>query len=302
MAPLVVGFVLLVAFCLNEWKGRSDGIVAHAFFKGSPNFALSVFAFGVEGWLFYSAVNSVTPQIVLNLGWETNAWRISVRQLSYQLPTLFVSIPITLYATKFKDLKSPLVLTFTVFLVVTICYSVISPSMNKAQYGFNVLSGIGQSGPLTLLVACVQFTAPHAFLSTATGLAFSARAIGGAFGSAVLNAIINGKLTSTYASKVGGAAVEAGLPKSSVAQLLEAFTTGEGFDAVPGLNPAALDAATNASHWAYAHAYRLAWASIIPFVVLAVVAVACMKGVKELMTERVEATVERVEKVPTSKA
>jgi MFS family permease len=298
-APLALGFFFLLLFCIYEWKGRSDGMVTHAFFKGSPNFALSVFAFGVEGWLFYSAVNSITPQIVLNLGWENNAWDISIRQLSYQLPALFFSIPITLYATKFKDLKSPLIVTFLVFLVVTICYSVVDPSMGQAQYAFNVLSGIGQSGPLTLLVACVQFTAPHAFLSTATGLAFSARAIGGAFGSAVLNAIINGKLSSTYANKVGGAALGAGLPRSSVGQLLEAFSTGEGFDAVPGANAAVLEAATHASHWAYARAYRLAWVSIVPFVVVATIAVACLKGVKQLMTEKVESTVEKVE---TSKA
>jgi hypothetical protein len=166
--------------------------------------------------------------------------------------------------------------------------------MSKAQYGFNVLSGLGQSGPLTLLVACVQFTAPHSHLSTATGLAFSARAIGGAFGSAVLDAIINNKLGSTYAKKVSSAAIEAGLPKSSAAALLEAFATGVGFDAIPGASPGVLAAATNASHWAYARAYRLAWASVIPFVVVAIVAVACLKGVKELMTEKVEATVERV--------
>lgn len=78
-----------------EWKGRSDGLVAHVFFKGSPNFALSVFAFGVEGWLFYSAVNSVTPQIVLNLGFENNAWSISIRQLSFNLIALTASVPIT---------------------------------------------------------------------------------------------------------------------------------------------------------------------------------------------------------------
>jgi hypothetical protein len=78
-----------------EWKGRSDGLVAHVFFKGSPNFALSVFAFGVEGWLFYSAVNSVTPQIVLNLGFENNAWSISIRQLSFNLVALSASVPIT---------------------------------------------------------------------------------------------------------------------------------------------------------------------------------------------------------------
>ncbi|EXJ83364.1 hypothetical protein A1O1_06985 [Capronia coronata CBS 617.96] len=292
-APLGVGFGFLALFCVYEWKGRSDGLVAHVFFKGSPNFALSVFAFAVEGWLFYSAVNSVTPQIVLNLGYETNAWKISIRQLSYNLVTLFASIPLTLYATKYKDLKSPLIGTFIIFLVVCICYAVITPSMNKAQIGFNVLSGLGQSGPLTLIVALVQFTAPHAFLSTATGLGFSARAIGGAFGSAVLDAIINGKLKS-YPTKVGNAAVEAGLPTSSVPALLEALAAGVGVSDVVGINATIEAKALDASHWAYAHAYRVAWASIIPFVVLALLAIFFLKGVKELMTEKVEATVEHV--------
>ncbi|KAK4935167.1 hypothetical protein LTR10_023730 [Elasticomyces elasticus] len=300
-APLGIGLGILVLFCLYEWKGRSDGLVAHVFFKGSPNFALSVFAFAVEGWLFYSAVNSVTPQIVLNLGFQTNAWKISIRQLSYNLVTLFASIPITLYATKYKDLKSPLIGTFVIFLVVTICYATITPSMNHAQIGFNVLSGIGQSGPLTLIVALVQFTAPHAFLSTATGLGFSARAIGGAFGSAVLDAIINGKLKS-YATVVGGAAVSAGLPKSSLPALLTALASGAGFSEVPGLNPTILEKTLDASHNEYAHAYRLAWASIIPFVVLALVSIFFLKGVKELMTEKVEATVEHVNTNEADKA
>lgn len=52
-----------------------------------------------------------------------------------------------------------------------------------------------------------------------------------------------------------------------------------------------------ASENAYAAAYRLAWSSIIPFVVLALVAIWFLKGVKELMTEHVEATVEKDEVV-----
>src|SRR6202035_889428 len=89
------------------------------------------------------------------------------------------------------------------------------------------LAGIGQSGPLSLLVSLVQFTAPHAYLSTATGLAFSFRAIGGAFGSAVLSAIINGKLASTYVPQMTAAVVGSGLPKSSVPQLITAIKSGK---------------------------------------------------------------------------
>ncbi|KAI1390477.1 MFS general substrate transporter [Hypoxylon trugodes] len=293
--PLSLGLALLVGFGLYEWKGRSDGLVAHVFFRQNANFAYSVFGFAVEGWIFYSAVNSVVPQIALNLGFESDSWHISVRQLSYQLPVLFASVPITWYATRYKDLQVPLLFTFTIFLVVTICYACIQPTWSSAQLGINVLSGIGQAGPLMLLVAAIQFTAPHAFLSTATGLGFSARAIGGAFGSAVLNAIINGRLSSHYAAGVGSAAVNAGLPSSSVPALIEALDAGNIGSGVDDATPTIWAAAVEASRSEYAHAYRLAWASVIPFVVLAIVAVALLKGVKELMTEKVEATVEHVE-------
>ncbi|RYO87742.1 hypothetical protein DL762_004135 [Monosporascus cannonballus] len=294
--PLALGLGLLIMFALYEWKGRRDGLVAHVFFRRNANFAYAVSAFAVEGWIFYSAVNAVVPQIVLNLGFEPDdAWRISVRQLSYQLVVLCSSAPVTWYATRYKDLQAPLLVTFTVFLVVSICYANLQPSWDAAQVGLNVLAGIGQSGPLTLLVACAQFTAPHAYLSTATGLAFSARAVGGAFGSAVLNAIIGGRLGRGYADAVGAAAVGVGLPESGVPLLLEALgSAGGGGGDVPGLTPAAWEAALAASRSEYARAYRLAWASVVPFVVLAIIAVALLKGVKDLMTEKVEATVEHV--------
>lgn len=124
-------------------------------------------------------------------------------------------------------------------------------------------------------------------------MAFSARAIGGAFGSAVLDAIINGRLASNYAPAVANAAVQAGLPESSVTALLTTLAAG-GASGVDGATAAVWSAAQNESRLQYAKAYQLAWASVIPFVVLAIVAVAFLRGVKELMTEKVEATVEHV--------
>lgn len=188
-------------------------------------------------------------------------------------------------------MRTPLVVTYAIFLAATIGYACLEPSWDAGQIALTVLTGIGTAGPLTLLVACVQFSSPHAFLSTATGLAFSARAIGGAFGSAVINAVINSRLNSHYVSDVGSAAVKAGLPQSSVSALLASMKAGKG-TAVAGATPEIMRAALDASHWSYARAYRLGWWSVVPFVVLATVAVACLRGVKELMTERVEATVE----------
>ncbi len=112
------GFLSNLANAAAEWKGRDDGLVAHVFFRGNANFALSDFAFAVEGWIFYSAVNSIVPQVVLNLGFEDTSWQISIRQLSFQCVIFFFPLIISGYATRFKDLKSPLVITFTIFLVV----------------------------------------------------------------------------------------------------------------------------------------------------------------------------------------
>ncbi len=48
-------------------------------------------------------------QIVLHLGFATSSWVISLRQLAFNCVTIIASIPITLYATKYKDLEWPLI-------------------------------------------------------------------------------------------------------------------------------------------------------------------------------------------------
>lgn len=181
-------------------------------------------------------------------------------------------------------------------LIAAICFGFIRPNWGTNQIIFTALTGIGCAGPLTLLVACIQFTAPHAFLSTATGLAFSARAIGGAFGTAVIYAIVNSRIASHLSRDVSSAALAAGLPASSIPALLAAMKgkseSSFKYGSVPGANQEIAAAAWDASHWSYARAYRLAYWSVVPFVALATIAVLSMKGVKHLMTERVEATVE----------
>jgi hypothetical protein len=81
-----------------EWKGRKDGIVAHVFFKKSPNFALAILIMAIEGWMFFGAVNTFIPQITLHLGFASSSWIISLRQLSISVTAVVVSTFIT-YAT-----------------------------------------------------------------------------------------------------------------------------------------------------------------------------------------------------------
>lgn len=238
------------------------------------------------------------------LEWDTDPLQISIRQLAYFFPTVFTSLVVIWYSTRFKDIKKPLIASFVLFLVVCCSYAGMKPTWGNVQYGINVISGIGQAAPITLILVATQFAAPHAYLSTATGLALSSRAIGGAFGSAVLYSIINGHVSGHYDRQVGATAISSGLPVNAVAPLLAIMKQGNGPPTTPGLVAAVLqvipsipreivEEAANAGHAVYAKAYQLAWASIVPFVVIAIVCCANLRDVKQLMTERVEATVEK---------
>lgn len=287
-----------------EWKGRSDGICAHIFFQSGRNFPLSVFASAVEGWMYYSAVNTITNQMIFYLEWDTDPLQISIRQLAYFFPTVFTSLLVIWYSTQFKDIKTPLVACFTLFLAVACAYVGTKPDWGNVQYGLNALAGIGQAGPLTLILVATQFSAPHAYISTATGLAFSSRAIGGAFGAAVLYSIINGHVSSHYNDAVANAAISSGLPSDAVAPLLGVMKEGNGpptkaaltavlSQVIPGISTTIVGSAVDAGHEVYARAYQLAWASIIPFVVIAILCCAFLTDVKHMMTEKVEVNMEK---------
>jgi hypothetical protein len=56
-------------------------------------------------WIYYSAINSITPQIILNLGFEDNSWDISIRSLAFTVAMIITSTAVTWWATRFKDLS-----------------------------------------------------------------------------------------------------------------------------------------------------------------------------------------------------
>lgn len=89
--------------------------------------------------------------------------------------------------------------------------------------------------------------------------------------------------------------MDAGLPPSSVPSLLAALESAKQTTvaSVPGANDSIIAAAAAESRSQFTYAYRAAWGSIIPFVALSIVAVLCLGSVKDLMTEEIDATVER---------
>ena len=156
--------------------------------------------------------------------------------------------------------------------------------------------GLGQAGPLTLMIASVQLSTPHRYLSAATGLGFSARAIGGAFGSCILNVIINNRFNENWAPKVAAAATSSGLSTTSVPQFLKALAANDmpALQALIGDNSGILAAAVSAQRGVYAGAYRIAFCATIPLTVAALLTCLFLKDMKAHMSNKIEATLEKV--------
>lgn len=95
-------------------------------------------------------------------------------------------------------------------------------------------------------------------IGIAVGIAGSIRSVISTIWSAIFVMVLNNRLTTTLPSTVGPAAIGAGLPKSSVTSLLDAFTVGtpSAFSSVPGLTPAIQQVATAAYKQGSVQAYH----------------------------------------------
>ncbi|KAM0746727.1 MFS general substrate transporter [Meredithblackwellia eburnea MCA 4105] len=312
VAPLVIGLFFLLAFIGYEWKGRSDGLLHHELFSRDRNFALSILAIFAEGTFFFS-YNLFYP-IATSIFWEHDALLTNVR-LSIIFLCFFVGAPIgAWYTSKFKEIRGAPAAGF-VLIIVAIgllpqgadCISLFlvglatsTPSQKKVSIAWAILFGLGFSQPITLVTAVAQFSAPASLMATSTGVFISVRAIGGTSGSVVALAVFASSMAKQLPSRVAGAALSLGASPANLATIIPAAAS---FNATalaetPGIAPAEIPqfvaACINAVLQAYSHSFHLAWWTVFPFVVLALIAVLCFKGISSQMNYLVDAPLEEL--------
>ncbi|KAL3444200.1 fungal trichothecene efflux pump [Aspergillus insuetus] len=113
-------------------------------------------------------------------------------------------------------------------------------------------------------------------IGLATGVLGSLRALGGAIAQAVYVSVLDNELQKNIPAYVGPAATDAGLPESSITDLLSALsassgTSSSGLDAVPGINDSIVAAATAAMKVAFSRSFRVVFFCTIPFSVVLIV-------------------------------
>lgn len=123
----------------------------------------------------------------------------------------------------------------------------------------------------TCSLALAPLALPTEDIGAALGALGSIRSGGASVATAIYTTILTNKLDAFLPPAIANAALDAGLPKSSLPALMKDITTGD-FSNVPGISSAIIAAVGIAQASAAAHAFQYVWYAVIAFACVALFA------------------------------
>ncbi|KAF2737378.1 MFS general substrate transporter [Polyplosphaeria fusca] len=291
IATIVVGLVALVVFVLYEsFMNLKEPLVPMHLFS-NYGWNASVLLTGLGASVYY-AFAIVWPSMVAVLysdgGVMSSAWLSCLVGLCITLGQIVGGFA----GKSIGHLKWQAVFCFVIG---GICFG----SMASCGVGTQVRAscllsfgiffvGWGEGLAITIvtLAAKDQFA-----LGTASGLAGSIRFLISSIASTVYTVILSNRLAQTIPAQVPPAVINAGLPASSVADFIAAFSVGAAaFEKVPGVTQEIMAVGTAAYQHANADAYRTIFFSNIAFSGVAIICSLLLPNVDHLLTGTVATT------------
>lgn len=291
IAMIVVGAILLIVFALWEWKGAKFGLFPRAVFQ-HRNFAIGLAAYFIEGMVINSAT-AYLSQINLSL-FTTNQLLSLVRSLQLGLGAMVGSGIAAFSLGIWRDARWTLVGAMIMSTLGCGLMALLQPHMNYAAFFFPVaLIGVSIGIVGTVVPVVVSLCTPNEFIATAISLSTSARGLGGSIGIVITSQVFTSKIKVKLPLEAATAVAEAGLPLTSIPQLLEDALGGmpQLIPMVPGITPAVIEALSKAAAQAYADSWRFVWYVLLPFNGVVLLLVFLLKSTKAQMTKEVASAV-----------
>ena len=207
----------------------------------------------------------------------------------------FLSTGVWAYISiRLRRIREPLAASFLVFAAGLAAMASIQPGSGTAFMVYAGIAGLGFSGPLILIITAVQLAVPHSLISTASAATVSSRSVSASVASSIYVAIFTSRLTKRLPVAVGGAAVQAGLPASSVPAFVGDIASGAipALSSVPGVTPAIVAAGIQAFKVAFLNSARVVYIIAASVGALAVALCFVMGNQRDRMDYVVEAPLE----------
>ncbi|BGP55794.1 hypothetical protein JCM8202v2_003401 [Rhodotorula sphaerocarpa] len=289
LGPLCAGLAGFACFGLWEWKGNSEGLLHHALFSRSRNYALSVALLFTEGVLFFSfnAFWAREAAAILSIP----AWEAGMNFLWFFIPSTIATPFVGWAAQRFREVKVSLALGFGCFLIASIGMATVQPSSRIAIRAFACVSGIGFSSPLTLMSVCAQLASPPELLALASVNLLVARALGGVVAVSCYNAVVKTRFAALLAPRLRQAVAGTKLTPEQVKGLIAAAHVpgAPGLRKVPGVSADVLSSVEAALRQVWADSYRWIWVIAAPVALVAIAGVCCLEPISPMMTREIDA-------------
>lgn len=296
VAPLAVGFSILIVFALWEQFSKTKyKLCPPEIFKkhyGREFTAPFIVAFIIT--MFYYGINIVYPTMI-NVFYITPTTTRS-ESLLLTLPGNLGLVFGAMLLISFGNLAAKLV-TFRWALIISWAgmlfwgglMALVTPYNKGLMIAFTFLEQTFFGWAQYASISFAFFGVHQHDLGVAGGLSGMARFAGGSLAQAIYVTIMTNTQSSRAAATVPQAAIAAGLPASSAAELLATFPLGAAaLQNLPGMTAEALAAASTAYKWSYAHALQIVSLSSLSFGGLGLIMCILCLDIDAKMTPKIE--------------
>ncbi|KAL4894250.1 fungal trichothecene efflux pump [Aspergillus ambiguus] len=266
IATIIVGFFTLIVFVLwDAYVHRGDPLLPTHLFR-SPGYLAMITTATVGSCVYYS-MNVLWPQQIIYLfaGTEIhNGWLACVVGSSCLIGQL-IGGPLSRFIKRSR------------LILITGCCSLLAfagamVSVNPGQQAKAIALIFMACFSVGIIETCsfalMPLTLPTEDIGAALGALGSIRSGGASVATAIYTTVLNNKLDIFIPPAVTAAAIDAGLPKSSIPSLMDNLSSGT-FDNVPGINEDIISAVGLAQASAAADAFRYVWYAVIAFACVA---------------------------------
>jgi hypothetical protein len=200
------------------------------------------------------------------------------------------------WSTKRRTIRAPLFTGFLIFTAGIVGLATLQPSDNIKQMAFAGVAGLGFGCPLVLIISGAHLSTPHSLIATSTAVVASSRSLSGTIFTAIYAAVLNNKLSVNVPTKIASAALQSGLPKSSIDAFIAALVGQDStaLSKVRGVNPKIIGAGVAALRQAFADSLRPIYIIAAPFGAVACVLCLFLGDMTKTMNYHVDAPVEEL--------
>ncbi|KAE8146978.1 siderophore iron transporter [Aspergillus avenaceus] len=289
VAVLVIGFVSLIAFVLYEIFMPLEQPLLPMSLLRDRGYSATVGS-AIVGNMVYFSMSLLWPQAIGAL-FTTDTIKTGWLSSSVGLGVIIGEIAAGLLMKPVGHSKYQLI-TCTV-IITTFSGALAALNQNRQALGiaFTAVGGFAVGYlELVTLIMCPLFCRPED-IGLASGFLGSAKQVGGTIATAIYVAILKNRLAVNLPHDVSTTALSAGLPQSSLTELLTAVSASDAaaMKSVPGMTSQILALVSDAVKTAYSESFRTVFLVTIAFGGLSVMAAVCTVSVDSKLNNEVAA-------------